>query len=47
MGIDWWKTDPALNAAPGAHAKENRRLRERLDRLEHQLAAPASTERDA
>jgi hypothetical protein len=40
MGIDWWETDPALNRASGQLAAENRRLRARLDHLEHGLAAP-------
>jgi hypothetical protein len=40
MGIDWWETDPALNRASGVLAAENRRLRDRLDRLERGLAAP-------
>jgi hypothetical protein len=40
MGIDWWETDPALNRASGELAAENRRLRERLDRLEVGTAAP-------
>ncbi|HTE59807.1 MAG TPA: gas vesicle protein [Solirubrobacteraceae bacterium] len=40
MGIDWWETDPALNRASGALAEENRRLRERLDRLERAQLAP-------
>jgi hypothetical protein len=49
MGIDWWESDPALNAKAGGVAAENRRLRERLDRLERQLAPPQSpaSERDA
>jgi hypothetical protein len=34
MGIDWWETDPALNRASGALARENQRLRERLNSLE-------------
>jgi hypothetical protein len=34
MGIDWWESDPALNAGSSRLALENRRLRERLDRLE-------------
>jgi hypothetical protein len=37
MGIDWWESDPALNSQAGGVAAENRRLRERLDRLERQL----------
>jgi hypothetical protein len=46
MGIDWWETDPALNGASRGLAAENRRLRERLDRLERQLAAPPPAEPD-
>jgi hypothetical protein len=46
MGIDWWESDPSLNSASRGLAAENRLLRERLDRLERQLGAPASTERD-
>jgi len=34
IGIDWWETDPALNSASGALARENQRLRERVDSLE-------------
>jgi hypothetical protein len=40
MGIDWWEGDPALNRAAAGMAAEHQRLRERLDRLERQLAAP-------
>jgi hypothetical protein len=40
MGIDWWETDPALNSASSTLARENRHLRERLDRLEAGLGAP-------
>src|SRR5258708_40103102 len=40
MGIDWWESDPALNAQTGRLAEENRLLRERLDRVEHVLAPP-------
>jgi hypothetical protein len=39
MGIDWWENDPALNCAAAGLAAEHRRLRERLDRLERELAA--------
>src|SRR6201991_4336944 len=40
MGIDWWESDPSLNSASRELAAENRRLRERLDRVERQLATP-------
>jgi hypothetical protein len=43
MGIDWWETDPALNAHTGQLAEENRLLRERLDRVERALS-PAEVE---
>ena len=42
MGIDWWESDPALNSASRELVAENRRLRERLDRLERQLAPPTT-----
>jgi hypothetical protein len=42
MGIDWWESDPAHNAQTGRLAEENRLLRERLDRLERELAPPAA-----
>jgi hypothetical protein len=34
MGIDWWETDPMLNAESRRLADENHRLRDRLDALE-------------
>jgi hypothetical protein len=37
MGIDWWESDPALNANTGRLAEQNRLLRERLDRVERAL----------
>ena len=40
MGIDWWESDPHLNRAAAELAIEQRRLRERLDRIEHGLEAP-------
>jgi hypothetical protein len=46
MGIDWWETDPALNAQTGRLAAENRLLRERLDRIERGLNPPASATAD-
>jgi Gas vesicle protein len=41
MGIDWWETDPMLNAESRRLADENRTLRQRLDTLERQLGPPA------
>jgi hypothetical protein len=40
MGIDWWESDPALNANAGRLRTENRELRERVERLERALAPP-------
>ena len=39
IGIDWWRSDPALSsrARAGQLEQENRLLRERLDRLENRL----------
>ena len=43
MGINWWESDPSLQKVEGSNGgerqlqKENRELRERLDRLEKQL----------
>ena len=41
IGIDWWRSDPALSsrARAGQLEQENRLLKERLDRLEHRLEA--------
>lgn len=44
MGINWWQSDPALSTRANRLEEENRLLRERLDRLESQLAAPAQAE---
>ena len=34
MGIDWWERDPTLSSGYSELEEENRRLRERLERLE-------------
>jgi hypothetical protein len=57
MGINWWESDPSLQSHgpdelegnDGARAleRENRELRERLDRLERRLGAGAEEGRDA
>lgn len=41
IGIDWWRTDPALSSQARRNelADENRRLKDRLDRLEGHMAA--------
>jgi Gas vesicle protein len=41
MGIDWWERDPALSKGPAVELEEeNRRLRERLERLERLVELP-------
>jgi hypothetical protein len=40
MGINWWETDPMLNAQSRELADENHRLRSRLDELERRLPPP-------
>ena len=44
MGIDWWETDPMLNADSRRLADENHLLRERVDRLERRLDGGAGSE---
>jgi hypothetical protein len=52
MGINWWQSDPALSGDTRELADENRRLRQRLERLEERLGleegerAPARERRD-
>jgi hypothetical protein len=41
IGIDWWETDPALSSAARKAQDENQLLRDRIERLEARLAAPA------
>jgi hypothetical protein len=43
IGIDWWRSDPALSsrARAGQLEQENRLLKERLDRLEERLSGPS------
>ena len=38
IGIDWWRTDPALSSRAKALEEERDELKERLDRLEARLA---------
>jgi hypothetical protein len=47
MGIDWWETDPMLNAESRRLTDENRMLRERLDTLERRLSPPADGAHEA
>lgn len=35
MGIDWWEHDPGLSSKQSDLAEENRRLRDRVEALEH------------
>src|SRR6266403_2190863 len=42
MGIDWWETDPSLNAGSRRLVDENHRLRERLAALERRIDPPVS-----
>lgn len=41
IGIDWWKSDPALSSHAHELKAENQLLRERLDRMESRLTAAA------
>jgi|ERR671930_152635 hypothetical protein len=47
MGIDWWESDPMLNAESRKLADENRLLRERLETLERRLPPAGGADRDA
>jgi hypothetical protein len=44
MGINWWESDPALSSNAKALERENRDLRERLDRLEQLAGLPSPEE---
>jgi hypothetical protein len=46
MGIDWWESDPTLSNHSQRLADENRELRERLSRLEQQIGALESGEKE-
>jgi hypothetical protein len=39
MGINWWESDPRLSGGAQELERENRELRDRLDRLERRLEA--------
>ena len=41
IGINWWKSDPALSSHAHKLQAENRLLRDRLDKLESRLPATA------
>lgn len=42
MGIDWWMNDPFYSSHGAELERENKELRERLDRLERMLPSAAS-----
>jgi hypothetical protein len=46
IGIDWWESDPALNRGSKELEDENASLRERLERMEAQLARLESGEQE-
>jgi hypothetical protein len=48
MGIDWWTTDPFLNAQAASIERENHELRSRIEDLERRLAelGPADSASD-
>jgi hypothetical protein len=39
IGIDWWETDPALSSTARRLKDENDELRQRLEKLEAQMAS--------
>jgi gas vesicle protein GvpA/GvpJ/GvpM family len=45
MGINWWESDPMLSGGARELERENRELRERLDRIERML--PRGADDDA
>ena len=44
MGINWWESDPTLTSSARELERENKDLRERLDRLERLAGLPAPRE---
>ena len=40
MGINWWESDPTLSGDSRKLEDENRRLKQRVDRLERMLEQP-------
>jgi hypothetical protein len=41
MGINWWESDPSLSSGAERLERENRSLRERLERLEEAAGLPS------
>ena len=46
MGINWWESDPQLSGGARELERENRQLRERLERIEGRLEAGDERARD-
>ena len=44
MGINWWESDPSLSSGAKDLERENKELRDRLDRLERVAGLPAPEE---
>jgi hypothetical protein len=44
MGINWWESDPTLSSNAHSLERENRELRDRLERLERRAGLPAPEE---
>lgn len=42
IGIDWWRSDPALSSQAKRLEQENEQLKSRLDRIESQLRLPST-----
>jgi hypothetical protein len=47
IGINWWESDPRLSADANGQVDENRRLQERVERLEHRLERGADDDSPA
>jgi hypothetical protein len=43
IGVDWWETNAHLSSKARQLEADNRRLNERLDRLEARMESPASS----
>jgi Gas vesicle protein len=44
MGINWWESDSSLSSNAGELERENKSLRDRLDRLEQAAGLPSPEE---
>ena len=47
MGINWWESDPTLSRGAEDLEKENRQLRERLERLERAIGVGGGDEENS